>query len=722
MSTLRITPDSRLDNKQVEELARTLCMYTSPLERFKNKRIQRPSFLSFETVLEKGKTCFYVTVPPEHESLAKKAIESTWPKVAVEKVSDPFVKMPTLISTIELERHYMFALRVDKRKAGALASVLETIRNLEEGEQVYIQTIGIPAPKDWFISAAEAYNRFKKGEFPQKLQLNKKTVGRTVLKAITHTAYGAASVVSEFITGDELEPLELDGAQRALILRDGHLSTATLNKTKGDAYEFSMRIGVVCRNNDRANIIMRMVTMAYRDLDGDNMLVSSVSNPKRAFKRMVERKGNGLGPTDYLSIGEFSRLCAMPTGELQDVYKIPNISQLETDVSDIFFKGGMYFGNITYKKETKKVYYPVKDHDQLCLPRIFIGGMGSGKTKGALSNMVVEAVGNGFGALAIDPAKGEIYEEVSSYLPQDKIIHIKLGETPISLDWRETQHGVKSKNRLANTILGFFSTADMEAGAQTQRFLRAAVMIMKTGELNELIRLFTDTTYRELALEGVETEGGNMHELTMLEFHNHTEARQRQILSPILNRLDVILGDEYLEECMKTSEGLDMVDLLSQKKAVVIDVPKTALGAEVVDLIVNLLMTKIDLAMTLRKEKHPFFVLMDEPHQFLRSAKIWKAAAVESRKWRVGYCWFFHSWEQIPNDLTEIIKSAGPHYTIYKSSKKTFKDLAEEIAPFTIEDGIKLKRYHAINVLTAGDGMQKAFISQMALPPSKRNK
>jgi hypothetical protein len=718
--SLRITPDSRLDNKQVEELARTLCLYTSPLERWKGKKIQRPSFLSFETVLEKGNTCFYVSVPPHHESLARKAIESTWPKVSVEKVSDPFNQSPNLISTIELDRHYMFALRVDKRKAGALLSVLETLRNLEQNEKVYIQTIGVPAPKDWYISAAEAYERFKKGEFPQKVQLNKKTITRTSLKALTHTVYGAASLMSEVLSGEALEPLRLDEGQRAMILRDGSLSTATMNKTKGDAYEFCMRIGVVSSDNERANAIMRMVSMAFRDLDGDNLLVSTPVNPQRAFKRMKERRMTVLSQKDYLSIPEFSRLCTLPSREQQELYKIPNISQLETDVSSLFFQGGMYFGDITYKGQNQAVYYPVSDYDQLCLPRIYIGGMGSGKTKGALSNILVEAALNGFGALAIDPARGEIYDEVSSFLPPEKIIRIKFGETPLAIDWRETLHSTKSKNRLANTIISFFNTADMEAGGQTQRFLRAAVMLMETGELNELIRIFTDPAYRALALEGVSEESGNMHEITMLEFHNHTEARQRQIVSPILNRLDTILGDEYLSECMQATEGLDMVEILSEKKAVIIDVPKKELGEEVLDIIVNLLMTKINLAMTLREADHPFFVAMDEPHQYLRSANIWKAAAVESRKWRVGFAWSFHSWEQIPNNLAEIVKSAGPHYTIYKSSKKTFKDLAEEIAPFTIEDGINLKRFHSINVLTAGDGSQRAFIAKMALPPSKR--
>jgi hypothetical protein len=123
----------------------------------------------------------------------------------------------------------------------------------------------------------------------------------------------------------------------------------------------------------------------------------------------------------------------------------------------------------------------------------------------------------------------------------------------------------------------------------------------------------------------------------------------------------------------------------------------------------------------LRKEsdQHPFFVVVDELHQMLKSTKVWKSAMVESRKWRVGYCLLFHSFEQVPKDLSEIIKSAGPHYHIYSSSKKTFTELKEEIAPFTIEDGLKLKKYHAMNVIRAGsDGLISPVIAKMAPPPS----
>jgi hypothetical protein len=165
-----------------------------------------------------------------------------------------------------------------------------------------------------------------------------------------------------------------------------------------------------------------------------------------------------------------------------------------------------------------------------------------------------------------------------------------------------------------------------------------------------------------------------------------------------------------------------MVDILKMKKAVIIDVPKKDVGPEVVDIIVNLLSTKIDLAMTLRSEEEqtPFFILFDEPHQYMRSHQTWKSACVESRKWRVGYIWMFHEWTQIDDKLRKIVRSSLPHFHIYPSSKSTFIDLKEELKPFDLDDCMKLKRWTAINIMRTGGSTITPFVAQMTPPPSKQ--
>ena len=99
-----------------------------------------------------------------------------------------------------------------------------------------------------------------------------------------------------------------------------------------------------------------------------------------------------------------------------------------------------------------------------------------------------------------------------------------------------------------------------------------------------------------------------------------------------------------------------------------------------------------------------------------RSTEIWKSAAVESRKYRVGYNFILHSYDQLDRKLIDIIEAAGPSYCLFRSSQKTFRTLEKKIAPFTIDDGMKLERFHAINIINADNRVVEPFICHMNNP------
>ncbi|MDK2930995.1 MAG: hypothetical protein PWR07_1126 [Bacillota bacterium] len=124
--------------------------------------------------------------------------------------------------------------------------------------------------------------------------------------------------------------------------------------------------------------------------------------------------------------------------------------------------------------------------------------------------------------------------------------------------------------------------------------------------------------------------------------------------------------------------------------------------------------------MVLRNSTFPVFVICDEPHQYLRSAKTWRNALVESRKWRFCYVMCLHTLEQLPPHIVPIMLAAGPHLHIYSTSKLTYKALQEEISPFTLEEAMRTPRYWAINVIRAGGRTITPFLAQMAAPPSSR--
>lgn len=721
MVHLKITPDSRLDNDAVEQLAQTLCMYQAPIQRWHGKGFNRKHFVSFESVIQKGSTFYFLTVLEEMEEVAKKAIQTAWPKASIEKIADPLRTQPCLISELDLKYHYFLALKVDRREITHVQSILEVLSLMDEKDQVVIQTLASPAPTDWYQSAVDAYEQFKKGELPSKIRLDKEGLKRTGLKAVGSVVFGAIGIVQELATGNEPEKINLNEGERAVILRDGHLTSATLGKVKADAYDTCIRVGVICAEPKRAQALMRSVTMAFRELDGDNHLIAHNVNVDKLWKKMQDRSMGMRIQSDYLSIPEVSRLLMLPTGPLQERFHIPNIKQLEVEIPEKIVSGGLYLGDHELKGKKTPVYQPTDNDDITCLPNVVIGPMGCGKTKGYGANWIVQAVKNGFGGMVIDPAKGEVGDEIEASLPKDKVVRLNLSKTILSLDFCEANYSAKAKTRLSNMITSFFNTADETMG-QTTRFLKAAVMSARTTKISEFVRILEDDDYRAEVIKEM-PDGFNKTTLLSMDPKVMSEKRKAQILAPIYNRMEVIMSDEHLFECFESEESLDMVELMSQRKAIIIDVlRKDGMDPTQIDVIINLLSLKIDLAMGLRSEENqfPFLIVFDEPHQFLRSAKTWKAAAVESRKWRVGYTWMFHSWEQIPKDLAEIIKSAGPHYHIYSgASKKTWKEIGEEIAPYKLEDALKLPQYHAINVLRNKEGYIP-FIAKMAKPPSEK--
>jgi hypothetical protein len=336
--------------------------------------------------------------------------------------------------------------------------------------------------------------------------------------------------------------------------------------------------------------------------------------------------------------------------------------------------------------------------------------MGQGKTKGFLANWLVEAYLNGFGGLAIDAAKREIGDQIQhavdkGIIPTEDFIRINLGTTPMSLDWKEAMVHEDGKSRLASTIIDFFAIDDDTTG-QTRRFLRAAALAMKDGRLAEIIDILDDDDRIAEAVRDLEGINTLAHK-TMQQYQKSSAQQRKQFASPIYNRIDLILGDVYLAKCMESEFELNLI------------------GSQT-DVLINLLFSKIDIAMRMRAKVHgveaefPFYVCADEPHKYLRSAQIWESACVESRKWRVGYVWSFHYWEQIPVGLRSAIKNALPHYHLYASSKQTWESFEEEIKPFTVEDGMKLRRFHALNIIRAGDGCLTPIMVKMALPPTMR--
>lgn len=735
---LKVVPDSSVRNRRSEDIVRTIAdQFRLPIDRLirdgirvKGYRLQER--VAFEIGFENGTVNFYFHVPRNLAPLLLRRIQSVWDRATVEEITEGrriFDADKVAVFESIYRKHDMYALHTNATDNLPLASLLEAGRLLEDGERASVFTYFDPMHQlSWNYELTDAWTKLREGKVPRKWNVSK----REVLKGVLTTFTTLLSDLFASMPGNVYakQPSDPEAARFTI----EHLSESTKKKQNQPGVRAYVWTIVQSEDASRAELIGRTLASSFSDLAGDNELEAREVTSKKRVNVIMRTYETKLAPNaplrhNKMSTAEASKFVQLPGLELQEQFaEIERIDTKQVEVADVNLlkDDGIHLGEITYKGVTQAVYHPVHDADELCLPHVGIGGMGQGKTKGLLVNYLREAARLGFGGLAIDPAKGEIGDQLEhavemGALPADKFVRYNLGVTPFALDFCEAMYDNRARARLANIVVHFFGVAEETTG-QTERFLRAAVLGMQTGRLSEIMRIFENEAYLDETIKRLQDADDEFNLATLNEYKSYSVAMRRKVLSPIYNRLNDILGDPFLAACMKSENSLDFVQILSQRKAFVFDVLASDLDKVAIDVIVSLLSLKIDLAMRMRKkitgDEHPFFVLIDEPHQFAKSTKIWEDAVVESRKWRVCYFWTFHYWEQIPQKLQKAIRNALPHYHLYPTTSQTFESLKNEIYPFTVQDALKVKRWHAINIIRTGGENAVPFVASMAPPPT----
>ena len=756
-ATFQVVPDRSLENKHTEQLAAALHgLYKTPLQRVEATKksivIHHKAVAWWEIRIEKDSISWYMAVPEDWAEYASKQLEVCWPKATIRATGDEHLKLSgdkVNGAVLTLRQHYMFSLLTDKRQLAPLPSLCEASRLMKEGDAAIVQ-IGLdPTGSDYYDGAASAMEKFRKGNMPRRTEIGARRIVREGARLGVVGGYDIVSAVSELLTDKEVKMPPIEDADRTGLLRHGGLSPSTQTKGRGNAFDASIRVVVSSVNADRRMSVQRAVTAAFGTLSADNQLIGrSMTDTKSLVNMLQARKLTPKVNPDYLGCAELGRILQLPPLSLQEDFPIEAIGTRETDVPKALTSGGMALGTMTRKGEQVKLSWPLVNYDESCLPLVAIGPMGSGKSSiGA--NRAVEALRNGHSAFVLDVADGLMADEVRDYLPEnfprEHIIDLDLGNTawPIPLNWNETGRGTTRSREISNVLAAqlcsYLAKFSDEPGDRTERYLKAAGRAVyqhdPQASLLEVILMMVSSTYRAQVIPRIDDM--RLRDLWN-DFNTMSEAMQRQITAPVLNRLDALVGNEYIANCVlqRPKSGAGKIDFRlwadgdsKGPYCVLMRVPKSVLWEDGTDALATFLIAKVWLAILTRidqpiNDRKPCFLIMDEPHQFLGSAKggvrsTWGNMIVESRKWRLGLVFLIHDWVQMPRELTQLIKAAGPHYALCSCDKGTFHDLAQEIAPFTVEDGLRIPTYHALVVVKAEKNYHR-FMAKMAPPPSMR--
>lgn len=745
-SVLKLTPDRTVDNRRGHEFARSLhdYLYKPFIKRVnvRSRSVSNPFSVWYVIRLTAKEISFHVASQAENETFVKQRISRYWERAAISESDLP--KMPPLhTSAAELNytRHNIFALSADWREDTVpIASTLNVVRDMQDGDEARVAVCISPySRKSWQDWSEKANEQFKDGKTPKRRGVAGRVTVQVAGNAVNSIMEELSDIADSVFDGAESKQKDknrrkkLKGdAEKREIMIDGRLNRETIAKRNEPVFRTHIYVTSHSEDINRRAITLRALSNSFSELAGDNELKRCEFG--RGSMKLVDALNRWECPRglddNLMSCSEVGKLFQLPTACLQEEYAdyMTTIERRETGIPEKLLNAKIVLGTITHKGTTHEVGYPINDWDELCLPRVVVGGMGTGKTSGYGGNFGAQTLANGFSVFSVDVAKDGLGEEIdigarALGVQDNKLIHLHFGERAIRLDWREGLHGKRAANRLAGEVLNFFNLHGHEAGIETARLIRlsAKTIGMTGGSLYDMLQLFTDANYRKHSAESIKGERPDLYD-EWQSFELLSDGMRGKVLEPVLNRLDTLLGDDYLRECFQCLEGIDFTSYMSGGYHVRIHVPKRDLGAETTDILVDFLIGKIELAMFARPEKEqtPAFLIVDEPHQFRSCSARFERMSVESRKWRLGIVFMFHLWDQVPRALASSIKAAGPHYHLYTTSKAVLRDLAEEIAPYTVDEALKTPRHYAINVIRADGETVTPFMARMIAPPSRR--
>ena len=760
----KIVPDYNLSNNNNIALVNVFSsIYKTPRQRFSfNKGYELPNQVYFDIVFKKKQANFYISVKEEYEELIKNKMDTIWNNAEISKVDD-IDKMSfknTEVCELILKDYNFKSLSVSRGDLYPLTNMMGILKMLNEEETVRINIAIEPTKRsNWVDIAKDEYKQYESGKIVNN-DGNKKDelikLGFTGAEAIVNLYIEMRLLLLESVLGIISSDKEEDKININLKI-DSLEEIKKANKYSGLSSEtnykmisevFKVRISILSSSldNSRAKLNMLSVANSYKDLNSDNSLVVKLLSKKEQENLFNDVMENYIKPSKHciLSDKEVSKLIQLPQKDLQNEYKIQSIDTREIDIPEQL-KDGLVRIGIAEKQGKKITTYWSKDKNVMALAKVFIGPQNSGKTT-AVKRTVKDCYKAGYSNIVIDfiencQTSKEIEEVIDT---KDKII-LELGNKDYipALAYNEVSNliteNMDSWDRINYTNLiseqveylinAITDTGTGELTAPMIRYLHAASMItfIKPGAtINDVFLVLRRWDKRNEAIRYAKYSGCfekdddifyDLEELHERDKEGKIIGTRENLIIGILNRIVILQKNPFIKAMLGAEINKDdnLTKWIEEGKSIFIHIPQTKFpNQNTRDILTTFFISRIWLAVQLRennKDARLCNVIFDEVHQVPTTARFLSNHITEFRRHRLGLILSCHYLKQM-RELLIALKSSGASYVLIAGTEKeNLETLREEILPFTIEEGMKLKPHTSINVVNYGNQYAKFITS-----------
>lgn len=256
-----------------------------------------------------------------------------------------------------------------------------------------------------------------------------------------------------------------------------------------------------------------------------------------------------------------------------------------------------------------------------------IGKTGTGKST-LLQSMAIDDIKQGNGLCIIDP-HGDIAENILNYIPKERIIDVlhfnpqdeayPVGFNPLQAVHPQYHHLVAS-----GLIATFKKIWSDSWGPRLEYILRNSILTLldyPNATLLDIQPLLTDYYFRTKVLG----YGKNMQVVSFWqnEFDKYPPALKSEAIAPILNKVGIFFSSSILRNIIgQKRSSFKMREIMNQKKILICNLSKGAIGEDVSALLGSMIVTSIQLEALYRTtqditERIPFYLYVDEMQSFV---------------------------------------------------------------------------------------------------------
>ncbi|GAA4411649.1 type IV secretory system conjugative DNA transfer family protein [Actinokineospora soli] len=329
-----------------------------------------------------------------------------------------------------------------------------------------------------------------------------------------------------------------------------------------------------------------------------------------------------------------------------------------------------------------------------------LGPTGTGKST-LLQNMIYQDMVAGDGLVVID-ARGDLVYDLLDRVPEhrrDDVVLVDPTRTDRVVGFNPLTSGSGQRGRelAAEHILSVLhSVYHASWGNRTADVLRASLLTLVNAHgvndsrltMIDLPELLTNDQFRSFVLRQPMAPPLR----TFWAWYNNLGVAERTaIISPVLNKLRSFVLSTPLRLTLGQSEGVDLSEVFTKRKIVLVPLKKGLLGAETTSLVGSLLMAGVWSATLARadappRSRRPAWLYCDEFQEVMRLPIDLADMLAQSRGLGLGMVLAHQYLGQLPPDLKAAVLGTARTQITFQVEHDDARSLAPRFAPLTADD------------------------------------